>query len=468
MVTRLKIGSVGFALGPALFVLTMLIPIDGLPFEAKLVLGLSFWMGTWWVTEAIPLYVTALLPLVVFPFTNVLDLVKLSTFYADRIIFLILGGFFLAAAIEKTNLHQRFAFNILKRFGTSPKHIVGAFILITGSLSAWMSNTATTLLIVPIAAAVLASITIKEKQRFASYLMLSIAFSASIGGIATLIGTPPNAIFASLAKSISDIDVSFGKWMLIGVPVSAVSLVALWAYIVWVGKISGGQIFHEKDIILKKLTELGRISSDEKKVLAIFTVAVIAWISRGLIWGSYLPMIDDSMISIIAAVSLFAIPSKNGRIMEWSHAAKIPWGVLLLIGGGLALAGGFTTTGLDRWVATQLEFLVGMPYFMIIVILLLVVVFMEFISNTATTALMVPIAATLSGVIGINPLLLMLPVTIGASYGFILPASTPPNAIVISSGFVNAKKMARVGLPLNFLSVLVVALMTVLLVPLMW
>lgn len=463
-----QIGSVGFIVGPILFLLTLAAPMGDLGLAAKTVLGLSLWMGAWWISEAIPIYVTGLLPVAIFPIFDILDFRDLSAFYADKIIFLFLGGFFLACAIETTNLHRRFALNILKGFGTSPRHIIGAFILITASLSAWMSNTATALLMIPIATAVLAAITIKEKEKLTTCLILSIAFSASIGGVATLIGTPPNAIFASLAKSAVGIDVSFGEWMFVGVPVSAVSLVALWFYMVYAGKIGKEKMLEGKEVVLEKLAELGKITSDEKRVLVVFVIAVAAWITRGPLWGSYVPMVDDSTISIIMGISLFAISSaKNGRVLEWRFA-KIPWGVLFLIGGSLALAGGFMATGLDQWIASQLDFIVGIPFFAIVVILLLIVVFLEFLSNTASTALMLPIVASLSGIIGVNPIFLMLPVAIGASYGFILPAATPPNAIAVASGLVSPKKMAKFGLPLNLISVLIVAIMTFLLVPVLW
>lgn len=462
-----KIGSTGFALGPILFIIILAVPIYDLTQEAKVVLGLSLWMGVWWVSEAAPIYITALLPLAAFPASGVLDFAGVAAFYVDKIIFLILGGFFIAAAVERTNLHLRFALNILKGFGTRPKNVIGAFILITGCLSAWMSNTATTLLMLPLATAILAAVTAKDRDRFAVCLMLSIAYAASMGGVATIIGTPPNAIFASLAKSLTDTDVSFGKWMLIGVPVSAVSLIIMWFYMTRANKLGTAELFDRK-VVTARLLELGRLSRDEKLVLAVFIATMGAWLSRGLVWGSYLPSIDDSIISIIAAASLFALPSAKGRILNLGAARRIPWGVLILIGGGLGLAGGFTASGLDMWIAAHLSFLAGFPYLIVVMILLLIVVFAEFISNTATTALMIPIAVSLSPVIGINPLMLMVPVAIAASYGFILPSSTPPNAIVLSSGYVTTRKMARMGLPLNIIFVFVISVMTAFLVPLLW
>jgi len=464
-----EISRVGFLLGPVLFAIIILIPIDGLSFEGKIVLGAAFLMGVWWVTEAIPIYVTALLPLIVFPILHVTELAKVSTFYADRIIFLLLGGFFLAAAIERTNLHQRFAFNILKLFGTNPKNIIGGFVLVTGSLSAWMSNTATTLLMLPIAIAIISSLDIKNKEKFSACLLLSIAYAASIGGIATLIGTSPNAIFASLSKSLVGVDVSFAQWLLVGLPISAISLFVMWFYMVNAGvRVGKIPIVGEKSLIMQKLEALGKISRDEKIVIGIFVAAVTAWITRGLVWADLFPLVDDSTIALLVAVSLFLLPSKNKRLLDWNTAVKIPWGVLFLIGGGLALAGSFTITGVDMWIADQLSFLQGAHYFVIILVLVAAVIFTEYLSNTATAALMIPVAAALAHTLGVNPILLMMPVAIAASYGFILPSSTPSNAIVLSSGYISAKRMARVGLPLNIIAVLLVSVLGTLLVPLVW
>ena len=467
---KFSIRNIGFASGPILFCLVIVIPSEILTFEAKTVLGLSLWMGIWWVTEAIPIYVTALLPLVIFPLLNVTDLGKTSVYYSDRIIFLLLGGFFLAATIEKSNLHQRFAFTMLKFSGTNPKYIVGAFVIVTGSLSAWMSNTATAVLMIPIAAAVLSSINIHNKERFGSCLMLCIGYAASIGGTATLIGTPPNAIFASLSKSLIGTDVSFVQWMIVGIPISAITLFVMWIYMVNVGvKLKDVSISGEKEFVLKKLESLGKLSRDEKVVSIVFAATITAWVTRGLLWGSIFPFVDDSTIAVLAAIAVFLIPStKEKRLLDWSIAAKIPWGILLLIGGGLALAGGFTATGIDHLIASQLSFLNGMHYFVILLILVLIVVFLEFMSNTATAALLIPISAALAGMLGINPLFLMMPVAFAASFGFILPTSTPPNAVIVSSGHVTTRTMARVGLPLNIIVVVLLSLLTSLLVPILW
>jgi sodium-dependent dicarboxylate transporter 2/3/5 len=296
-----RVSNLGLILGPLLFIsVIFILPIDNLSFEGKIVLGITLWMTLWWITEAIPIYVTALLPLVLFPSLEITNLGDTAAVYADRIVFLFLGGFILAKAIEKTELHKRFALNILRVFGTNPKNIVAAFIIITGFLSAWISNTATAMLMVPIASAVILQITNPvHRKQFGLCLMLSIAYSASLGGLATLIGTPPNAIFASLSSSLNDVDVNFANWMLIGMPISAVSLFVTWLYMVNVGvKISSKTIsvIKEKEMISRQLQKLGKMSADEKIAAAVFSGTALMWITRGLLWKDFLPMIDDTTI----------------------------------------------------------------------------------------------------------------------------------------------------------------------------
>jgi sodium-dependent dicarboxylate transporter 2/3/5 len=541
MINRQQAKKIGLILGPTLFLVVLFSPIaQDLPWEARIVLASTFWMGSWWITEAIPIYVTALMPLVIFPTLNVTTLGETSTNYADRIVFLFLGGFILAKAVEKSNLHRRFALNMLKIFGTNPKYIVASFMMVTGFLSGWMSNTATTMLMLPIAAAVIAQFKNKQdRDQFGLCLMLSVAYAASIGGMATLIGTPPNAILASLSSSLADVEVTFGQWLIIGLPISAISLVVAWLYMINIGVNIRGikRVAEEKGMIGKKLSELGRITGDEILVAGIFAATATAWITRGLLWQDLLPMVDDSTIAIAAAISLFLIPSissnrrtghkkgnhdsvertpeekksggsnssrpdqnetddyleetkqdvtqvkgekefgetENGsnssssRLMDWKTAVTIPWGVIILIGGGLALANAYTATGLDEWIADQLVFLQGINYLIVIFVIVAVAVFTsEIVSNTASAALLIPISASLAVSLGIDPLLLMIPLTIATSFGFVMPVGTPPNAIVFASGYVTIPKMARAGLPLDIIGILLVTALTTLLVPLIW
>jgi sodium-dependent dicarboxylate transporter 2/3/5 len=409
---------------------------------------------------------------------------------------------------------------MLRLFGTDPKFVVLSFMIVTWFLGAWMSNTATAILMLPIALAVISLIKDKDKHhKFVVCLLLAVAYSANISGVSTLIGTPPNAIFASLADSIAGVEVTFGQWMLLGLPISALSLVLLWLYLIRIGsKITNFKfdIFGEKDIIAKNLKDLGPITRDEKVVAIIFIITIAAWITRGILWKDIAPMIDDSMIVIASSISLFLIPSVFGKkqnsrkkdedykefvgynsqpndgkevndsdykhnktgfdvnrqtsskkLLDWNTAVTIPWGVLILIGGGLALANGFTSTGLGDWIANQLDFLGNANYFVIVLVFVMLAILpTEMISNTATAALLLPISASLAMSMGLNPLLLMAPIAIAASYGFIMPVGTPPNAIVYSSGLVPMREMARAGLPLDFISIILVTALTSILVPL--
>ncbi len=368
----------------------------------------------------------------------------------------------LALAIEKSMLHKRFALHILRIVGADQKHLIGVFMIATASLSAWISNTATTMLMLPIALSIISQV---SNRRFATCLLLSIAYSASLGGLATLIGTPPNAILASLAKQLLDIEISFGKWLLVGVLVSIISLMVTWSYLVNIGvKVDAKPLF-DKSIILTELNRLGSISRGEKIVVIIFGATAIAWITRGLLWKSYIPPIDDATIALFAALILFLIPSKEGRLLEWNDAKKIPWGVLLLIGGGLSLASAFTATGLDLWLANRLM-LTDMHYVMIIMLVVAITIFTgEIMSNTASAALLIPIGATIAGNLGIDPLLLMVPIALATSYSFMMPVGTPPNAIIFASGYISIKDMVKVGFPLDLIGIIVVTTSPILLVP---
>ncbi len=463
---------VGLFVGPIIFAIVFFLPIEGLDILPKFVLGIALWMATWWITEAIPLYATSLIPLALFPILGVGKIENIFLDYVDKIVILFLGGFLLAKAIEISNLHKRFALNILKTFGTKPKYLIGAFIIVTASLSAWLTNTATTLLILPIAIAVISQVQdSSQKSRFATCLLLCVAYSASLGGLATLIGTPPNALFASMSESLAGIEVSFAQWMVIGVPVSAVSLLVLWLYMINFAKLGNKPIAGTREVILQELSKLGRMMRDEKIVTIVFVATAIAWISRGLFWKEYFPFIEDYTIVLVAVIVLFFLPSanKHQRLLDLKSTKKIPWSVLVLIGGGLALAGGFNASGLDLWIADQLSFVSGMPYLVIILVIVAVTIFSgELMSNTAGAALLMPIMASLATTIDVNPILLMVPVAIATSYGFIMPVATPPNAIVIGSGHVTTKNMAKFGLPLNIISILLLTILMTTLVPLIW
>jgi len=471
--------KIGLAAGPLVFVLVVLSPVEGLSYEAKIVLGLALWMGSWWVTAAIPIYATALVPIVVLPAAGAMPLADVVEPYADRIIFLFMGGLLLAKAVEKSGAHKRFALGIVGLFGTKPKYIVAGFMVVTGVLSAWMSNTATAMVMVPIAAAVVALVADeRQRSRFGVCLILAVAYSASLGGMATLVGTPPNAVFASLSKSLLAVDVSFVQWMAVGVPASALSIFVAWLYMVHVGtRVDGVVIAGGRELVRGMLAGLGRMTGQEKAAVALFAAAALAWITRGLVWGHLAPGIDDAVIAIAAAMLAFVITAKaSGEpgqkrkpLLDWEAASKVPWGVLLLVGGGLSLAGAFSATGLDAWLAGNLAFLGGMHYLVVVLMIAgVTVIISEMISNTATVALIIPVSASLAGALGINPMLLMVPVAVASAYGFMMPVGTPPNAIAFASGYVTAPRMARVGVVLDIIGVVLVSVISAILVPLVW
>ncbi len=339
-------------------------------------------------------------------------------------------------------------------------------------MSAWITNTATVLLILPIAIAVVSQVGDSSKKgKFATCLILCVAYSASLGGLATLIGTPPNAIFGSLSESIGGVSISFFDWMLIGVPISVVSLFVLWIYMTTATRLDNKPILKNKDVVIQELKNLGNWTRNEKIVLVIFVATAIAWVTRGLLWKDLAPFVGDHVIAIVAVVVLLMLPSgkKRQRLLDVKTASKIPWGVLLLIGGGLALAGGFTATGLDMWIADKMMFLDGMDYIVIILVIVTITIFAsELMSNTAVAALLLPIMAVLGTTTDIDPILLMAPVAFATSYGFMMPVGTPPNAIAIGSGHVSPKQMARFGLPFDLICIPLVTVMMVFLLPLVW
>lgn len=467
-----KLRVIGFVLSPILFMIIIVYPMEGLAFEAKIVLGLAIWMAIWWATEAIPFYVTASIPLFIFPLLNVADIDKVISAYGDKLVFLLMGGFLVAKTIEKVNLHKRFALNTLKIVGTKPKNIVLGFIIVTGGLSAWITNTATTLLILPIAIAVISQVDVAQKKRFGTCLILCVAYAASLGGMATLIGTAPNALFVSLSDSILDVEIIFFDWMLVGIPISVVSLLILWIYMTTSARLNNSKpVLKSKNIITEELRNLGNWSKNEKIVLIVFAATAIAWVTRGLFWKDLAPFVGDHVIVLISVAALLLLPSgqKRQRLLDLRTAIKIPWGVLLLIGGGLALASGFTATGLDTWIADKMLFLGELDYILIVLVIVTITMLTsELMSNTAVAALLLPIMAVLGTATELDPLLLMAPVAFATSYGFMMPVGTPPNAIAIGSGHVSIKQMVRYGLPFDLICIPIVTVMMVFLLPLVW
>lgn len=475
----------GLILGPLLFALIMLFfTPDGLSPAAKGVLASTVWIATWWITEAIPIPATSLLPILLFPLTGALEVKAVTSAYGDETIFLFMGGFMIALAMEKWNLHKRIALTIISAIGTNTDRIILGFMVATGFLSMWISNTATAMMMVPIGFAIIYQVqealkddptidTTKENFGFGKALMLGIAYSASLGGIATLIGTPPNTLLAGAVNTLYGIEISFAKWMLFGVPLAWIFIIIAWVYLVKVAyplklkQLPGGQA-----VMRKEKEKLGSASYEEKVVFVIFVLAALAWITRTFLLVQFLPSLTDAMVGLTAALLLFIIPAKTRKgdhLLDWNTAVKLPWGILLLFGGGLAIAAGFTASGLSEWVGSQLTALQGIPVLVVILIVTAFVIFLtEITSNTATASMMYPIMASLAVALGIHPFALMIAAGLAASCAFMLPVATPPNAVVFGSGYLRIPDMAKAGFALNIIGIFLVGLSIYYYLPLVW
>lgn len=423
-------------------------------------------MATWWLTEALPLSATALLPLALLPMLGGPSMREVAAPYASPVIFLFLGGFMLGLAMERWGLHRRIALRTLLLFGSGPRAIVAGFMLATAVLSAFVSNTATVIMMLPIATSVLGSLALPggdaDRGRFATCLVLAIAYAASIGGVATLIGTPPNGVLRDVVLTQTGVPIDFGRWMLYAAPLVAIMLPL--TYVLLVGplfRVRGGVREAPESgraAIRRHLDELGPMAPGEWVVLVVFGLAAALWIFKKPLLA--LPplaaldlRLDDAQIAMLAAVALFAIPvDRRARTfaLDWRTAARAPFGVLLLFGGGLSLAAAIQASGLDRVIGGQFALLQGLPPWTLILAVCLLVTFLtELTSNTATTTALLPVVAAAAPVVGVDPAMLMLPAAVSASCAFMLPVATPPNAVAFASGHVAMPQMVRAGLVLN-------------------
>ncbi len=459
--------------GPLIFVLLQLIgPPQNMQREAFMVLASTIWIAIWWITEVIPIPATSLLPIILFPLTGALDIQSTAQAYASPIIFLFVGGFILAIAIEKWNLHKRIALIIVSKVGVSPPRIILGFMLASAGLSMWISNTATTVMMLPLAVAVISQFLTENKDRFAKALMLSIAYAASIGGIATLIGTPTNLILSGVLEKLYGIEISFASWFLFALPISIILFIICWQYLVHVAfplknwKFSAGI-----EEINKELKLLGKVSYEEKWLLAVFFTTAFAWIFRSFLLSGILPGLDDSIIALLAGTILFVIPAKDGesKLMDWESAVKLPWGIVLLFGGGLSLAVGFQESGLSDWIGNQLYGAGVLPLILLMFIVITLVNFLtEITSNIATASMILPILGSIALAINVHPFALMIGATLAASCAFMLPVATPPNAVVFGSGYLKMKDMIRAGFALNIISIILILFFTYLLLSPLW
>ena len=478
----MNIKKIGFFLGPTLFFLTRyFIDLEGLSDDGNAVLASTLWIAVWWITEAIPIAATSLMPIILFPLSDGLSLSETTSSFGHRFVFLYLGGFILALSIEKWNLHKRIALNIIKIIGTDLKKIILGFMVATAFLSMWISNTATSVMMLPIGIAIikqmkdLKNTPENENLIFGKSLMLSIAFSASIGGVATLIGTPPNLVFAGIIQEIYNIEISFLEWFMFGLPISIILLFIAWVYLTNVAfKFKQDKFDEGKKEINRQIKDIGSMSYEEKIVLTVFILTGIAWITRTFFLNNFLPNLDDSIIALISGISLFIFQTSNKsgekiKIMNWEDAVKLPWGILLLFGGGLAIAQGFQSSGLATWIAQNMVQLEGFSVFLILLVVIAAVNFLtEITSNLATTAMLLPILAPTAVILGVHPYILMVGATIAASCAFMLPVATPPNAVVFGSGYLKMSDMVRVGVLMNFISITIILLMVYFILPILW
>jgi sodium-dependent dicarboxylate transporter 2/3/5 len=433
--------------------------------SAPAVVALLVWMAVWWITEAIDVEATALLPIAVGPLIGAGSLGALAAPYASPLVFLVLGGFLLALALQRHGLDRRIALAVLARVGTRPRRIVGGFMLATAGLSAFVSNTATAAAMLPLALSVTRRVGGGEERRtFRTALLLGIAYSASIGGIATLVGTPPNGFLAQFASDELGTPIRFLDWLMLGVPLAAALLPLAWLLLTRVAlkvddtPVAGADFRAEA-------RALGPLRAPHVAVFGVFVFAVLGWIVAPLVG---LANVSDAGVAIAAGLLLFVLPVGGARLLDWRDTKELPWGVLVLFGGGLALASAVEASGLDLFVGAAARTIAELPPLVLVIVLTAaMVVLTEIMSNTASATIFVPIAAALAGEVGLAPLELAVPVTVAASLGFMLPAATPPNAIVFASGDVSVPVMARVGLLLNVAGVVVIVVGTRLLLPLL-
>ncbi len=436
--------------------------------QASLVLGVLLWMIVWWVLDIVPLFVTALLPIILFPLFQIQSLSEVTQAYGSDIIFLFLGGFLIAGALEKWELHKQISRGIIQLFGQQPSHLILGFIVATGFLSLWISNTASAMIMLPLAAALFPTqgSTTSGGQAFTKALKLGIAYAASIGGIGTIIGSPPNAFLVGYLQKTSGIEIGFFKWMLFGIPLAALGLVILWLYLTrWAYRVS--------DLPSLKISlDIQRVpfSLSQRRVCVLFVLAVVGWIMRPLL---DIPGLTDVHIGLGVGILMFLTPSSSQEssptILEASDIHRVDWSVLLLFGGGLALSQGIEKSGLDQTLVHALQDLQHLPSIAALFLICSVTIIVtEFASNTAVAAIFIPLLAGLGVSLALPELMVLMTVTMAASLSFMLPMATPPNAVVFSRGGFSVREMIRVGFWLNIIFACLITLATYFVLPLVW
>lgn len=474
--------KIGLVAGPALFALLWAIPISSLQETPHRALAVAVWMAVWWLTEAIPLAATALLPLALFPFLGVLTMAETGPSYMDNNIILFFGGMLLAMSMRRWGLDRRIALRIVLWTGTGPRRLVLGFMCATAFLSMWISNTATTMMMLPIALAVIER---REKRAeddedpaWGVPLLLGVAYGASIGGMATLVGTPTNLVFAAaLTRLYPEAPaIDFPQWMMVGLPLVVVLLPLAWLYLTRVAfpLPAADEGDEGRSVLEAKIRQLGPMSYGEAGVACVFSLTALAWIfctdlRLGFVeipgWKTLLglPGANDSTVAVLSAVLLFSIPAslRHGDfLLDWGWARRIPWRVILLFGGGIALARGVADSGLAAWIGSRLQIIEGIPiWVMVAAVCVLMTLLTEITSNTATATVFMPVMAATATALRVDPMLLMIPAALSASCAFMLPVATPPNAIVFGSGKIRMSQMARAGFALNWIGALLIPLL---------
>lgn len=472
---------IGFWSGIIVLTISLIAPTPvGMEPEALRALGVALLMAVWWISECIPIYATAFVPIALFPLLGILDAGKTTENYGHNYVLMLLGGFFLAKSIELSGIHKRIALSIIQKLGTSRKRIILSFMIATAFLSLWIANVAVVLLMLPIALAILEREEVAEDSnpKFGVALMLAIAYSASIGGTGSLIGTPPNMVFAGVySKSFpNNPEIDFLEWMKIGMPIVLIILPVTWIYITRYFKISG-HFSEGKEIINQEIKAMGKITIMEKRVFAIFVFTALGWIFRRNIelehfvipgWSNLLGMEDyvhDSTVAILSTLLLFIMPSGNSkssqkRLLDWKSASTVPWGVVMIVGGGYAIADSFNHTKLSVYLGSLMSFIGEYPPIIILLIVITLMIFItEINSNTATANIFLPVIAAMAISSQINPILLMIPATFACSFSFMLPSGTGTNAAIFGSNKVTIPEMAKCGLGLNFISIILLTLL---------
>jgi len=471
--------KVGVVLGPAAALLMILSDAPaGLTDTGWTTAAIGVLMAVWWATEAVPIAVTALLPLVVFPLLGIATIQETAAPYSNKVIYLFLGGFIVAFAMQRWDLHRRIALSVLQVVGGNGRSLVGGFMLSSALISMWVMNTSTTMMLLPIAVSIITVIhksvgSLDETARadFQYALLLGVAYGATIGGMATLVGTAPNAMLAAFMQENHGVEIDFASWMMVGLPLSIVMLPLAWLALTRFVFHVDFQTSGEGRAELKKMKDdLGSIKTPEIRVAIVFTIMAVAWITRPLLADvPGLSALDDSGIAMAGAIALFLVPSGDKSdpfLIRWRYAEQLPWSVLILFGGGLTLAGAVSRTGLAEWLGSSLQAVGALPLAVIVIAAAALIIFLtELTSNIATTATFLPVVGAIAIESGIDPIVLTVPITFAASCAFMLPVATPPNAIVFGSGLLTIPKMARAGFVLNLIAIVLVTIVALTLAP---